>query len=38
MSQEGVKNVEASNSFLMRIVHGRVPNALLQSQISEDDR
>ena len=37
-SQEGVRDVTASNSFLMRIVHGRVPNALLQSQISEDDR
>lgn len=28
-SQEGVRDVTASNSFLMRIVHGRVPNQLL---------
>ena len=28
-SIEGVKDITASNSFLMRIVHGRVPNQLL---------
>ena len=28
-SHEGVRDITASNSFLMRIVHGRVPNSLL---------